>query len=249
MTPVRIESSNIIRRLHWLIWFPFLAAGMASGSTITPDAVREEANRFLERSFQGQGEIRIQLGDLPDLGDLAGQDREIRFRPMRPLDRRGPVSLSVEFYADGNRTDRRSLTADVQVFRAIPISTRRIDRHQMIREEDLALEIRDVRTIPGALHTLEEALGMRAVRLLPEGKPITEDRIEPVPVVSRGEKVMVSLRLGSIAITASAIALGDGAVGEQIDVRNERSGKRVTATVVRAGLVRIELIDGAGGWS
>lgn len=69
------------------------------------------------------------------------------------------------------------------------------------------------------------------------GETVQRSVLKRVPEVRRGQQVKVIYRSGAVEISATAIAMTDGAVGDHLRVRNQRSNKLVEAVVVAAGKV------------
>jgi len=64
------------------------------------------------------------------------------------------------------------------------------------------------------------------------GAVLTEDLLQQVPDVASGNTVKVIVEVGDIKLSASAIALEDGFIGEKIKVRKPRSDISYTVTIV-----------------
>lgn len=71
------------------------------------------------------------------------------------------------------------------------------------------------------------------------GAPILSPFLDLPVVVRRGQKVIVTLVDGTMTIKATALALEDGRVGDNIAVQNPDSQKTVHATVSRDGNVEL----------
>jgi len=57
--------------------------------------------------------------------------------------------------------------------------------------------------------------------------------------VTRGDTVMLASSQGHVRVTTQAVALSDGVYGEQIEVRNPRSDRVLTAWVTGRGTVTV----------
>lgn len=72
------------------------------------------------------------------------------------------------------------------------------------------------------------------------GAPILAPQVDLPVTVHRGQKVVLTLSDPGMTIRASAVALEDGRVGEDIAVQNPDSQKTVHATVTRDGSVEMK---------
>ncbi len=218
------------------------ATGLLWAEEVTVAAAKAAAEDCVRGACLEQGEVVLEWEEFPALDGLEGQDLEIRPRLMRRPDARGPLPISIEFWRDGERVDRRAASARVGVYRDVLVATRRLDRNTAVEQDAVSVERRDVRTLGHrGLASLEEAIGKRTRRLVPEGEILTAADLEEVPLIERGDRVLVTVHLGGITVSATAVALEDGFEGQVIDVKNDRSGKRFQGTVVAGGLVRVDL--------
>lgn len=80
--------------------------------------------------------------------------------------------------------------------------------------------------------TDESALaGLRTIRRLKVGDPVCEERVEPRPLVARGDEVTVRSVAGPVTITAKGIAQQDGTLGEVLRIRNPQNREMYLAAV------------------
>jgi flagellar basal body P-ring formation protein FlgA len=62
--------------------------------------------------------------------------------------------------------------------------------------------------------------------------------IEP-RLIKRGDKIIISTMQPAFSIRMNGIAMMDGTKGQLIRVKNENSGRIISATVIEPGLVSI----------
>jgi flagella basal body P-ring formation protein FlgA len=86
----------------------------------------------------------------------------------------------------------------------------------------------------------KQLMGMRARRDLGAASIIEGADIEPIPDVSRMQRVSATLKQGLVQIEKIVVAQSDGQVGQRIKVFDERTASTYFAKVVGAGLVKIE---------
>lgn len=83
----------------------------------------------------------------------------------------------------------------------------------------------------------EQLVGMRAKRTLRAGEVLTAEVLEPIPLVSKGERVSLQATYGGVQVVTTGIAESDGSLGDVIIVINAASGKKVHACVIGEGIV------------
>ena len=85
--------------------------------------------------------------------------------------------------------------------------------------------------------------GQEARRFIERGELVCLRDVKPTPLVHRNELITVWNRRGAVVVRTVGKALGTGALGEQIEVKSERSGKRYLARV--SGLRTVEVTGDA----
>lgn len=153
----------------------------------------------------------------------------------------GTTSVKVNILHDGKRYSWVSVPLRLDVVKDVVVTKHHIDRYQVVTEDDVTLQKREILTMPrDVLYEIGEAVGMRATRTMSEGEPVTRSGLERPPVVLRGDAVTILSRVGQIEVRAPGEALGDGGIGDVVLVRNRDSGKLIHAIVVERGIVKPE---------
>jgi flagella basal body P-ring formation protein FlgA len=87
---------------------------------------------------------------------------------------------------------------------------------------------------------LEDVIGKRTRRSIPEGHLIELPFLEAEPQVRKGETVQVQVRRGAASLTLAAIAQADAEAGHPVLLRNPQTGKQFRGRVEGRNLVVIE---------
>lgn len=116
------------------------------------------------------------------------------------------------------------------------VAVRPIRAQTVVASADLELAEEDV---PGALATLEAAVGLEARVTLYPGRPILASQLGPPALVERNELVRMVYRRGALAIGAEGRALDRGGFGERIRVMNLSSRQVVTGAVTEDGSIEV----------
>lgn len=215
-------------------------AGTARALPVTEDALREAAESCVREQFAGEGDLETACGSITNLGEIEGMDLDVQPVLLRAKGR-GPVHVALDLVRDDVRIARKVVTVDLKIMRDVLVPTKNFNRNEEIDPEFLTYERIDTRPLADRpFSTPDELLGSRARRIIQAGEPLIASMVEEIPVIGRGEKVVVLVSVGGVSVTATGTALQDGAPGAPIAVRNDRGGKRLQCTVVSAGVVRIE---------
>jgi flagella basal body P-ring formation protein FlgA len=226
-----------------------LAGASHAGAVVLDARALALAAEDVARAAIGAGaDVEVACGPVPALGVLQGQEVEIRGHVLGTRHGSGPTLVSLEIWRDGARIGERSVSVQLHVYRQVLVAAAPIGRGTAALPEQFAVERREA--IAGgdtAVASVESVRGMRLRHSFTAGETVHTSDLEPLPVIRRGDKVMATVGVGGITVTVSGIALDDGAVGQRVGIKNDRSGRRLQATVMGPGSVRIELDDNAIG--
>lgn len=150
----------------------------------------------------------------------------------------GRTSIGIRCNADKKWSIFTS--AVITVYENVIVLTRPVQRGDIITRQDLASEKRDVSKLRGDFVTqAEQVENKQAARQMPEGSIVAMKGFIEQKLIKRGDSVIISSTQPAFAIRMNGIALMDGSQGQRIRVKNENSGRVISATVVKAGWVSV----------
>lgn len=205
----------------------------------TETFLEEAVTEYLQRSeIQGRHEIRVNRLDPRLRLPLCDQPLSTQLeRPAQPL---GRVTTRVR--CNGSAPWTVFVPAEVHLYRHVVVLTRPLKRMSVIRAADLSIVERDVGQLTqGYLTTPSQAIGKKLTRQLSSDQIITQNHLQVAEVIRRGDQVVISARSGSVTVRMPGEALGDGAPGQQISIRNLRSQRVVRARVTGPGQVEVAM--------
>ncbi|WP_415902029.1 flagellar basal body P-ring formation chaperone FlgA [Neptuniibacter sp. QD29_5] len=131
------------------------------------------------------------------------------------------------------------VTAQIKLYGTAVISSTSLPRNTRLSSQHIQRTQVDITNIRSAyfLRT-EEIIGWTTKRSIAAGTIFTASMLKPPLAVSRGNSVIIEAKRSGVSIRAAGTALEDGSIGQQIKVKNDRSGNIVKAVVIEAGLVR-----------
>lgn len=139
---------------------------------------------------------------------------------------------------DGKITRRTSGTVFVDVWKAVPVAAKPLNRKERLSRANIGFAKKNLAYYP---NVWDGGKGdWRVSRSIGTGQPITLDKIEPMPLVAKGDRVVLSFKSKTVALSIKVEALEDGDhVGARIPVRNLQSQKTVLATVTGKNAVAV----------
>ena len=170
---------------------------------------------------------------------------DLKVRPLSSEPFRGPTMVRLEVLVDGATQKVLTVTADVRFYRPVLVTTRSVRRGTILYDDgSVELVERDVTAARHGFFTdMAELEGLRARRPIGFGDVVSRRHVEEIPVVERGDDVLMTLTTAHMQISTAGVALQDGAVGSRIRVKNLDSGRIVYGEVLDADTVRL----GGGG--
>ncbi|WP_440055599.1 flagellar basal body P-ring formation chaperone FlgA [Pseudoalteromonas sp. T1lg65] len=119
------------------------------------------------------------------------------------------------------------------------VSTTMLAKGSVITEQDIKTEYQPKRFRRAAYIEDEKLLvGSRTKRNIREGQPFTDNQI---CMVCKGDTIIIYAKTRTLTIKTSGEALQDGNIGEQVRVKNLRSGKTLRAKVIDIESVEVNL--------
>lgn len=221
--------------------------GSAAGNTreIQDHATIQEAARtYLQEVAQNHHGEEVQIRIVP--GRL---DPRLRLRACgEPLQASLPPgarlmgNTTVGVRCGGPAPWRLFVPMQVQVSGEVLVTTRAMPRDTVLSRDDMRLERRALNDLhSGYLVDPQRAQGMVLKRSLQAGTVLTPQLVEPRQLVHRGQKVTLMAQNPAISVRVRGEALGDGAYGERVRVRNLSSGRVVEGRVLSSGVVGVTM--------
>jgi flagella basal body P-ring formation protein FlgA len=176
-------------------------------------------------------------------GDVVLEEKgpvEIAVKPLSSRPMRGAGLVRVELKVKGATCRTLTVTVDTRIYRRVLVALRAIRRGELLGEEVLEQEERDVTLLKdGCYAELDQVRGMQARRPINAGAVLTHLHSQSVPLVRQGDPVELVVVGGGMELSAPGVALQDGGAGVRIRVKNQESGKILHGEVLAAGVVRL----------
>lgn len=221
-----------------------LTAPAAQSTEEEAQFLRHVAEQYLLAQFEGQRSsgatyrLSVEAGRVDSNRDYKGRcngyltadlmGREIKTRSIVRITCREPgnaYSLSVPV------TVRKEILA--------VLSSRGIPKGTTITADDLREEwINSRDAAASAVSDRQALIGTRTRRDIRPGEQIRQSYL---CLVTKGEKVVIEARKGNMALKTTGIALDDGNLNDTISVKNQKSGKIISAVVTAPGTVSVLL--------
>ncbi|UJJ32149.1 flagellar basal body P-ring formation chaperone FlgA [Halopseudomonas maritima] len=202
----------------------------------TTDFLEQEVQQHIASSgLEARHEIRLSRLDqrlrLPLCADDA-ISAELE-SPATPVGR-----VTVRISCSAPSPWRLFVPAQVSLFQPVVVSTRPLSRRAVVSAQDVRLAERDTGLL-GDNYLLDpaQAIGMQLKRNISADSVLSYTQLERNRIVQRGDKVVISSGNSNVSVKMPGEAMEDGTQGQQIRVRNTRSGRVIRARVTGPGQV------------
>ncbi len=116
-------------------------------------------------------------------------------------------------------------------------ATMPLARGHLITRQDVHIQQVEQRAFRRQGYTrISDVVGARVKRSIRSGQVVERNDI---CAVCRSESVVITATNGSLTITTKGTAISDGTIGEQVKVKNDKSKRIISATVIGIGEVSV----------
>jgi flagella basal body P-ring formation protein FlgA len=230
-----IKNSFVILALALVFFTP----GHAEQKFQSHDSIYELVKDAVTRNINTSGEYEISVLPLDSLLKLPECTEPLEAFTTTDLIKAGRTSIGVR--CNGEKKWSIFTSAVIKIYENVIVLSRPVQRGEIITRQHLAIEKKDVSKLRGDFVTQAEQIeNKQAARYIQTGAiPGLRSFIEP-KLIKRGDKIIISTIQPAFSIRMSGVAMMDGSKDQLIRIKNENSGRIISATVIEAGLVSVK---------
>ncbi|MCH2339744.1 flagellar basal body P-ring formation chaperone FlgA [Pseudomonas sp. NPDC047963] len=236
-----------LRKLALLATLCLLNQLAVSGSFTRPEQLIDATRAFLEHEVtdylqRSQIEARheIELNRLDPRLRLAACDQALTTKLESPAQPVGRTTVRVS--CEGTSPWSVFVPAQVHLFREVIVARRPLARESVVELADVTLAERDVGLLTqGYLTSFDQVLGNKITRSALPDQVLPPTYLSAAEIIRKGDQVVISAKNSTINVRMPGEALSDGALGSQIRVKNQRSGRTIKARVAGPGQVEVAM--------
>lgn len=228
----------------------------AAAADVNMDAIQRALQQELDNLLSVEDEIKAVVNGLhlSSLGKIRPGYTNISFPELEAIN--GDVKVHVISHLMGNMPVKVVLTpagdgtdqhvlwvrAQIDVEQYLPTVTRDVQAGTILTEDILTMQWQKLaRTRQHYVQDSAMLLGKRLKTSLQIGAPIAVNNVAAQFAVKRGATVNAEIRRDGMRVQSKVKAMGNAAVGEQLDVTVIGSGRKLTGVVRNADLVEVNL--------
>jgi flagella basal body P-ring formation protein FlgA len=201
--------------------------------------LEREVNDYLQRS-QIQARHVVEINRLDPRLRLAACDSPLATKLESPAQPVGRTTVRVS--CEGSSPWSVFVPAQVHLFREVIVARRPLARASIVEQADVTLAERDVSLLTqGYLTAFDQVVGNKLTRSALPDQVLGPTYVSPAEIIRKGDQVVISAKNSTINVRMPGEALSDGALGTQIRVKNQRSGRTIKARVIGPGQVEVTM--------
>ncbi len=161
--------------------------------------------------------------------------------------RGGRFSALLSVAGNGMEPVNSRLNGQVREMMDLPVAVAILAAGTVLGPDDLHMARISTGALRGeVIHTIDKATGFQLTHTVQAGQPLTPGDLTRPLLVRRGSLVRLQLLSAGLSVTGRGVALGSGAEGERVKVRNPGSKTELEGTVIGPELVQINPLPPPG---
>ncbi len=203
--------------------------------------IRQTASQYVAGLHSGRAHpAQITAGELDPRLRLAACTTKLE--AFLPAGARAQGNTTVGVRCNGQPPWQVYVPVVVKIFDQVLVATRPLARGTPLTRDDVHLVERDLSALPfGYVLDPAKVVGRQLKQPLTAGSVLLPAQIEGRRLVHRGESVMIIGNSAGLTVRMQGQAMGDGAAGDWIKVRNPLTKKEVSGQVTPEGQVQVNL--------
>lgn len=220
----------------WLLLF--FSPTLPATPTQSLQDIQDSVNSFVQSSLQPDGQYQITAAQIDSRLQLPACEQNLDVFAQSGEIKAGRNTLAIRCH--GLKAWTIYSTVLVREFKNVLIAGKQLDRNEVIGQEHLSTETRDISTLQqGYLSDPDEIINRQATRFIAAGSVLYRMHYAEPTLIKRGERVNIQSGRPGLLITSSGEALMDGIKGQQIRVKNISSNRVIQATVTNPSVVTV----------
>ncbi|TAK64305.1 flagellar basal body P-ring formation chaperone FlgA [Methylobacter sp.] len=202
------------------------------------ESIAEAVKVYIDQNINLPGEYEVSLIPLDSRLKLPQCAEPLEVFTTNNLIKAGRTTIGVRCNSEKKWSIFTS--AIIKTYQMVVVLSRPIQRGEIITQQHLAIEKRDVSNLREDFATqIEQVENKQVMRQLDAGTILSLRNVADPKLIKRGDRVIISTTRPNFSIKMSGLAMMDGTKGQLISIKNQNSGRIINATVIEPGLVSV----------
>jgi flagella basal body P-ring formation protein FlgA len=213
----------------------------AEQSLQSHEVIYETVKDFIEQNINASYEYEVSIIPIDNLLSLPECIEPLEAYTTSDLTKAvgGRVAVGVRCNA-GNKWSI-FVSAVLKFYQEVPVLTQAVHRGDILTRQHFSFERREISRLNEEFAIQPDQLeNKQAARFLPAGAILSLRAVAEPTLIKRGEKITISAGQSGFSVRMNGLAMMDGTRGQKIRIKNESSGRIISATVIEPGLVSVD---------
>ena len=223
--------------LKLFISFSLILIATLNAQNVYSSIMNEASKLFVKKLAVSKNEISISFNNVPD--NLAKyKNYGVEVYTQKSILRPGSQSVWVRFIKDDRIIKKLPVNINVSVLKQVVVATKRINRGKAFTHKNLRLESKQLgKNWDQHFFSINDLIGAESKKMIKKGTALTNRMVRETQMVHSGQAVNVSLRSGNLTISTKGVAKQNGAYGEEIKLKLDKTGRTIRGIVSSENLV------------
>ena len=184
-----------------------------------------------------------QLKELKGAKDILLPEGKLdkQFELIKGLNSENTIPVFLTINVNDTKVATLQLAADVSFLEEAIVATRSIGKDDIINGSDLYIEKREMKTHEkNIFRNIMDVVGLKANCVISKGETIKSDMVRKVPLVKKGDRVLISASSSELKICTVGEILDQGNLGELVRVINVDTHKVIKGKVINNKSIQVE---------
>jgi len=202
------------------------------------ESIRKVVKHFILKELRGSTQLKVEVKDLDRRLKLTLCTKSLNAFWPPGARKAGHSSIGVQ--CKGNKPWKIFVQANIAILEKVAVLSRPVARGDVLNKDMLRFESRDISRLGNNYVTeVTPLLGYRFKTAAGQGKYLVPRMLTAPRMVRRGQTVTLLAEIGGLQVRMNGTALGDGAQGRLIRVRNLASQRIIEGEVIARGTVKV----------
>ena len=237
------DVHNFMKHLLYLmLGNTIVLAGQTQASEFQPlEDIRKAAADFAaKRIVTASQNSSIETGHLDPRLRLSKCKQALTVTPL--TQRSNAANMTVMVKCESGKPWTVYIPIKVKTYITIAVAKRPLSRHTPISNADITFEQRETSRLNSSyFESPEKLVGRSPKRFLTKGSVISPRDLTIKKIISKGSRISILAETGGITVRMPGLALSDAGRGEQIQVQNLSSKRKIQATAMAPGIVKVAM--------
>lgn len=214
-------------------------AGTAYFNITAADISAEIARQMELQAVEKKAEVTLAAG-LPTIIHSADHPLKLVIHSLQ-IDTQSKRWQAQAYVVAGGKTETvKPISGTYAALVEVPVLTKQLGHNDIIEQGDLTIKTVPERQLrKDSITDSAMLIGKSPRAVISTNRPIRQNEISSPILIKRGDSVQMTYTNPYISIKASGTALQDGAKGEIIRVKNDKSAKAISGRVQAAGHIEV----------